>query len=568
VWSKGLVCLSFAAILITVLKFVEIDRAVELIRVFIPIDVAVRSGYHTVVPERQLMPFAILILAWARVMTNLWRRDEEYFQTLWNQHTVCGDHDVIRPSFKGVFMRSDVDGNIMEENAPLKTAIGLRVLSVCITLVCCLAVMLVSGTWVHIHQGNLDLVESIWLSFIVKISELLYNRLSARLVEMENHKYEQDYHDSWVWQQFLFQAVNNYWPCICVPVSQIVSGHCPEAGCFLTLQRQVSVLVGILLACSISFSVLEVLQVWLVLKWEDRKLHGQKDKDVEVKHRSFLEEQAKYVPFDMRAQIENMLQLVIGLGFVMLFGTLQPMVVPLCLVHFAFTMRVRSMLLSWRFTKRPLPHKLDGVGAWSGVMGVLMNFGVFFSGVLVVLWGRFFHGALLLAKISGLVLWFVLISGVWALVDLVVPPKSPQAQVMTRRRHYANRVITEAAMAVTEVRRPSLDAANAAFDEDSQSSGSGGGADGDGEEAGTSSRLSGEESQSSLGHEPLERRRDSQARKVTLRFTDSTTHRKVELELGCEVEDLMPQGQIVQNDEWHRIPHLDGKVTARRSGVS
>jgi len=340
----------------------------------------------------------------------------------------------------------------------------------------------------------------------------------------------------------------------------VVTGHCPEIGCFLALQRQCSMLVGILLACSIGLSIVEGAQVWLALKLEDRKLQKNKSEGDEVRHRSFLEEQSKYAPFNMRAQIENMLQLVIGLGFVLLFGTLQPMVAPLCLIHFACALRFRAMLLTWRFTKRPLPLNLAGVGAWANVMGVLMNFGIFFSGVLVVLWGRFFHGALLIAKISGLVLWFVLISGMWALVDIIVSPKSPQAQVMIRRRNHATRVITEASMAshysVTESqRRPSTVAEEAAttprakIDEDvpdsfgDSSSGLGSGSDGDKEEV-------------------LRRPEQSLNRRATLSLTDAATTRRMEFELGCDVGDLMPQAEIVQMEAWQDIRRLDGELTS------
>ena len=52
--------------------------------------------------------------------------------------------------------------------------------------------------------------------------------------------------------------------------------------------------------------------------------------------------------------------------------------------------------------------------------------------MLVVLWGRFFHGALLLAKISGLVLWFVLISGLWALVAVDRRAPTPHLHSLLR----------------------------------------------------------------------------------------------------------------------------------------
>jgi len=571
VWCKGLSCLAVAAIIVTIVKF----------------GPTAVLGY-ALVPEKQIMPFAIIILMWAKVMTNLWLREEEYFRSLWNQETI--DDQITRPSFKGIMMQSEVDENLMEEGVKKSDAVGLRVISVCITLFCCALVMAITGAWVHVHEGDLDLISSLWLTIMVKVFEFLYNMLSAKLVEMENHKYDQDFHDAWVWQQFLFQAVNNYWACISIAFSQKVSGKCPEIGCFQSLQNQVSMLVVILLACSIAILLAERVQVWFTIWLEDYNLEKKGDKDPAAEtSRSFLEEQSKYTIFDMRAQIENMLQLVIGLGFVLLFGTLQPLVVPLCFLHFLCAMRFRAALLTW-FARRVLPHKLRGVGAWGEVMSVLMNLSVFFSGVLIVCWGRFFKDTKLLARLTGLIVWILLINSMWALVDIICPPKSKEAQIMLKRRNYAGRVLIEASMD-TRV------AAEGVADEELHSEISAEGsheaspAKGQRDEAEQASygspRTGGSESarlvvdeapsssaaaspparKVSIMESPRAHSKSSSGKKShgdQLVFTDALSHRAMRLQLDCDVEELVPQGPVVHEEQWENIPRLSGKLYSAR----
>jgi len=525
VYCKGLLGLSVVAISIYLVKFGP--------PFFLGPD-------YKLLPEKQIMPFSVIVLIWARVMMNLWQREEEYFRCLWNQETI--DDQIVRPSFEGIPMKSDVDDNIMEENADRMTAIGKQFISTTVMILCCLFVMIVTGAWVHSHGGHLTMTASFCLSAMVKTFELMYNALSAKLIEMENHKFDQDFHDAWVWQQFMFQAVNSYWPCMSIALSQAISEQCPEIGCFESMRKQVSTLVVILIACSILFLGLERIQVWYDIWSEDR---GLERLGVSAK-RSVVEEQSKYSVYDMRAQVENMLQLVLGLGFVLLFGTLQPLVAPLCFVHFACAMRCRAVLLTW-FTKRSLPHKLQGVGAWSDVMGTLMNFSVFFSGVLIVSWGRFFHGAQMLAKTTGFAAWVMTMAVAWALVDIICPPKSKEAQIMVKRRNYAHRVLITASMGATEQQ-------NGPFQSGSGELGLGLGVPPVDEDTTDPDELRDEyDEERRLSHQSL---LAYGTEGVLLSVTDSVSKRTMQFDAGCTVKMMSPQAALVMEEAWDHIPYL------------
>jgi len=117
----------------------------------------------------------------------------------------------------------------------------------------------------------------------------------------------------------------------------------------------------------------------------------------------------------------------------------------LCFVYFVVTLRVRAALLT-RYTQRCVPHELVGIGAWKPAVRSLMNAGVFYSGFLLVYWGRFFAGGALVAKLSGVIMWVGTTWLLWSMVDHFVPPTSRDMHVLERRRTYVERVMMEASM--------------------------------------------------------------------------------------------------------------------------
>merc|ERR1719487_2655957 len=130
------------------------------------------------------------------------------------------------------------------------------------------------------------------------------------------------------------------------------------------------------------------------------ELYQLRKQGIEPPSRCFAEEQSKYTEFRIREQIESMLTLVISLGFVFMFGTVAPIVVPLSFLVFWVQLRANAYLVTMA-TKRTVPRKQVGIGAWQDVMELLMKFGILFSGFLIVAYGDTFKGTPLIAKLTG-----------------------------------------------------------------------------------------------------------------------------------------------------------------------
>lgn len=520
---QGLICKCLFALSVVAL-------AVEMVKA------APKLGMDTIIYEKQILPFAVIVIIWLRIVANLWEREETYFTHLWKMGADKTDR-LPRPSFRGQLVTSDIDSKIQEENLPRTERIRLRALSMMVTFFCCFFVFLIISAWVIMHEGQMDIVATIFLSLFVKVSEFSYNMLSAKLADWENHKYDDEFHDCWVWQQFMFQALNAYWACIAIALTQLWTGNCPEDGCFPSLRHQLTMMMVILMLCSVSFIFLEVVMVRIKIIMEDRALEASTNKEVATE-RSYLEEQAKYGVYGIKEQIENMMQLVLGLGFVILFAVIQPLVVPLCLLHIGTTCYARALLLV-SHTKRCVPYSLVGVGAWKSIMHILMNLAVFSSGFFLVYWGRFFKGGTLIAKLTGMILWTIFCHSAWAIVNVVCPPGSSDTSIMTSRRKYVERIINETAM---DVRSMKVEEAR--------------------EATGSARGLPTEAARSKVKEAPEE---EEEAPVIIQTITDIHTHRKVHvshIQQKPTADEIFQKkcAQLVQEKRFDEITTLAGRA--------
>merc|ERR1719162_923086 len=119
----------------------------------------------------------------------------------------------------------------------------------------------------------------------------------------------------------------------------------------LTLLRLVQVIMA---------SVTLDLKIW----WEARQLRNSgvypPGQEPEC---SYEERQAKAQPYRSDDHCESMLQLVLPLGFVMIFAPSAPFLVVLCLILFAINIRSMGTLLLLS-VRRAFPYRAVGIGAW------------------------------------------------------------------------------------------------------------------------------------------------------------------------------------------------------------
>jgi hypothetical protein len=163
------------------------------------------------ISHRQVIGFCIVISIWSKITNNMWKREEGFFEELWGlRGTETESSDIIRPDFQGELEPSPVNANIMEKQySPYKSRIR-HAITAGVTFLFCAFVLGVILTWRAMFTGRMGLVSSALLALIIKFFSVVFEMVAPILVNFENHKYQADYFDSYVWKLFLFDYVNNY----------------------------------------------------------------------------------------------------------------------------------------------------------------------------------------------------------------------------------------------------------------------------------------------------------------------------------------------------------------------
>jgi len=84
-----------------------------------------------------------------------------------------------------------------------------------------------------------------------------------------------------------------------------------------------------------------------------------------------------------------------------------------------------------------------GIGSWKDIMLLLMRFGIFFSGVLLINYSDAFVGTPLVTKVSGLIVYCVLMLIMSALVDLCVPATNEDVKTLRAQHAYVLHTINQ-----------------------------------------------------------------------------------------------------------------------------
>eukprot|EP00929_Paragymnodinium_shiwhaense_P012618 TRINITY_DN11_c0_g1_i1.p1 TRINITY_DN11_c0_g1~~TRINITY_DN11_c0_g1_i1.p1 ORF type:complete len:911 (-),score=216.67 TRINITY_DN11_c0_g1_i1:96-2828(-) len=395
------------------------------------------------VENRVVLSSGLVIILWAKISWNMWCREEHFFMKLWGLDPEAPDKS-IRADFKGEWKASIADKNIkeIETNQPVRDGC-FRFLSALLTLIFCAAVQIWVIIWIDIFEGHMDLGASLCLTIQIKVFEFLFNAVVPKLVDIENRKYHTNYYNSYLWKNFLFQSVNSYSAFFYLAVKQRYTERgCPPGGCVSALHDQLCITQVIL---SIS-AVVEVLIASLIVKgriwWEDRSYRTANDGQ-EPPERSFSEEQAKFSEYRLREQINHMTALMLSLGFILIFGSAAPRMVPFCLLVFGVRLRVCALMLV-EYVKRPVPRMQFGIGLWSAILRVLMSVGVVMSGFLAVTFANFFEDTKLVTRLCGWILYVGGVYMIWKFVDIWKSQEDSDVTTLIARRSRVMEVLMQA----------------------------------------------------------------------------------------------------------------------------
>lgn len=141
-----------------------------------------------------------------------------------------------------------------------------------------------------------------------------------------------------------------------------------------------------------------------------------------------------------------MIQLVVPLGYVMMFGGIAPMIIPMCFVVFAISLRAGAFSLITA-SKRPFPREQYGIGRWREIILGLMYVALLFSGFLLASYGDMLDGTWMITRMSIIGIFCLIVCTLWVVVDILIPSSCNSVEVMAARRaRIAHRLEEEIAL--------------------------------------------------------------------------------------------------------------------------
>lgn len=398
---------------------------------------------------------SLCVAIWSKFAVNLWYRQQGYLILNWDLHDSHKDM-AVRADFAGELRESTVDSRLEELHYPPWKYKMRMFISWIITLMFCGFVLLCVLIWIDRFNGKPSMVASIVQAIMIQIFTLIYNWMAEALTVGENHKYQELFYDSYLVKQFIFQFINQYSAMLFIATKQqFTETGCMQNAygrpdCVLMINKQLPTTLLVLAVMRVVQVVIATLIVKIKLWWESRTI-VMMGKDAPVY--SYVEEQSKYKPFRIREQIEVMTQLSLTLGYVLIFGALAPLIIPLCCIVFFVQLRAGAVLLT-AAANRTVPRLSNGIGPWQDVIQFLLVFGVVFSGYLLVQYAPMFQGAEVLTKLFCMCLFCTLVAAFWKLIDLFIPQQSPGSRVLEARRDYVKQKILQKAEDAAVEKRP------------------------------------------------------------------------------------------------------------------
>jgi hypothetical protein len=397
------------------------------------------TGKNSFWNRGSLIGFSMVVAFWARIVANSWRREQQYFMALWCLDDKLKDAS-IRPDFEGQWTPSPIDG---KEKHLVYSPTKYKLRQACawtITLAFCMFVFGFIQLWLQVFAGSKSLAAPIIQALMIQVFTQIFNWMAEALTIAENHKFQRDFYNSYLCKMFIFQLVNQYSAFLYTAVKQQFDKRgCPEAGCVEALRMALPPTLAVLAFLRIVQVVVATLQVRILLWLEDREFT--KKGELPPK-RSFVEVQGKYGPYRTREQIEAMTSLCLTLGFVLVFGGVVPVIVPLCFIVFTVQLRASAVLVT-SSVNRPVPRRTAGIGPWLPIVDWLMNMGVLFTGYLMVNFGPLFQGTAVLTKLTGLIVYVMFVQLGWLVIDILIPHNTSQAELLESRRNHVAKKLAE-----------------------------------------------------------------------------------------------------------------------------
>lgn len=348
--------------------------------------------------------YSIIMSIWATVFLEMWKRREASLSIIWGQ-TKFEQIEVPRPQYRGTLRRSPITDEMDEVFFEGSKRFKYFLLACSITsLIILMVIGIVAGLLIFkfIYSGKyvangLDMtlpVCSVLNAIQIQCFNFLYSKLVKRLTDLENHKTQIQYEDSYILKTFAFQFVNSFNSlCYIAFIKSYFEGcivtdkdgnkdSVKGASCMDELYTQ---LISIFLI-SYAKNLIELGIPYIKYYLRKRKksqskgkvtnepsVAAPKDLRSKIESQLYLE---TYLTPEKDGTIDDYLELAVQFGYLTLFALAFPLSTLLAFLGLWLEMYTDKLKIL-KLVRRPVPLAIKDIGTWFYIFSTICVFAIF-----------------------------------------------------------------------------------------------------------------------------------------------------------------------------------------------
>ncbi|KAJ3397519.1 Anoctamin-7 [Lobulomyces angularis] len=372
---------------------------------FTTVDTTFHNSYEMIFDNPLTAPYALFISLWALIFLEFWKRQEATLQVVWGI-TEMHKLKMYRPQWKGTDIRTSPITGLQEKYHPKRKRLTLKALSF-LTLGVGILFIVFIQVLIIVYQalvkgernGNKDLSKVYIASGLGAAFSLvniivftpIYLRLATTLTDIENHKTEGGWENSFIAKEFVLNFVLTYTPLIFIGVIKVFIKDVWDSAnpVYRSYLSELTIqMVIIFMGYQYFYQVVEILMAPLknliVKIWE---YFSKTEEEKEMKKKKFIyyqdEKLQKYVQrYDFSTKI-------IQFGFLTLFSAAFPLAPFFALISNIFEIRLDTFKLLTQ-VQRPFALRQKDIGLWLDFLNFLALFGSICNSMVIAFNSKWF----------------------------------------------------------------------------------------------------------------------------------------------------------------------------------
>ncbi|OQR99596.1 anoctamin-like protein [Achlya hypogyna] len=348
-------------------------------------------GANYVVQVYTVPLFGAFMALWATLFLEGWKRRSAVYALHWGttHHT---EAEAPRPQFHGVVAKSPIDGSAIKFFSDAerfrRRVVSWLVLFVLIGVVLLLTAAIFFLRYYMLHVAPADFMIHVHghdfayggvLASTVNLAQIflmykVYDRLSLRMNDYENHATESSYEANYILKAILFHFINSYAALIYVAsLKQPIGDICAYGNCFDELRYSLIVIYGSQIVVG---NVKEVLvpRFWAWL--------GKRQSNASSAGLAPAEAQFFQSHYGWKGTFDDFLEMILQFGYSTFFVVSFPLTPLLSFVNNVIEIRVDGYRLT-ADCRRPRPRSAANIGLWIEVLEAFVTIAIVTNGWVI-----------------------------------------------------------------------------------------------------------------------------------------------------------------------------------------